>query len=535
MRIIHTADWHVGVRLESYERTFEHKKFFEFLYNFLQMQEQEGRPIDAILVSGDLYNSCVPSQELQKMLNTFWHDLICDFPQLSIYVIAGNHDNGQLLDNVDIVCMSERMHCLGSVPLKEKISTKINASNDLLASNNLQERAQAASASLTIPNNAQALSSKADVTPIIPKKMLQVDLDQMIYPLKERDGSLKGYLAMVPFIREGGLGRGVLFSDDSVHTASECVAELCRQLAHRIEELKVSNPSLKDNSLGQTLVSPEARKDQKLVSISMVHLAVSGKNSLADATYDENVIAAGGVAGVNGESIDYFDYTALGHIHLKYSTGTAGGGNRLHYSGSPLPINFSESEYRHAFKVLEIGPKGEITYEDVLVPRAVDLIKIPSGPQSKVGCTPHEALDLIKKLPNEPLALEARPLVSVYLRSDALGARGSRSRSDIASEIRQAMPENCRLCSVRTVEAPRTKQQQEEEEVLQDLSSMQPIDVFSMYARKKLGTSEVPADLLKLFNSIVKKVKNELDNGSDSNLEAASATNTLTHTDSTNI
>ena len=365
--------------------------------------------------------------------------------------------------------------------------------------------------------------------------MLQVDLDQMIYPLKERDGSLKGYLAMVPFIREGGLGRGVLFSDDSVHTASECVAELCRQLAHRIEELKVSNPSLKDNSLGQTLVSPEARKDQKLVSISMAHLAVSGKNSLVDATYDENVIAAGGVAGVNGESIDYFDYTALGHIHLKYSTGTAGGGNRLHYSGSPLPINFSESEYRHAFKVLEIGPKGEITYEDVLVPRAVDLIKIPSGPQSKVGCTPHEALDLIKKLPNEPLALEARPLVSVYLRSDALGTRGSRSRSDIASEIRQAMPENCRLCSVRTVEAPRTKQQQEEEEVLQDLSSMQPIDVFSMYARKKLGTSEVPADLLKLFNSIVKKVKNELDNGSDSNLEAASATNTLTHTDSTNI
>ena len=64
---------------------------------------------------------------------------------------------------------------------------------------------------------------------------------------------------------------------------------------------------------------------------------------------------------------------------------------------------------------------------------------------------------------------------------------------------------------------------------------MQPIDVFSMYARKKLGTSEVPADLLKLFNSIVKKVKNELDNGGDSNLEAASATNTLTHTDSTNI
>ena len=97
------------------------------------------------------------------------------------------------------------------------------------------------------------------------------------------------------------------------------------------------------------------------------------------------------------------------------------------------------------------------------------------------------------------------------------------------------MPENCRLCSVRTVEAPRTKQQQEEEEVLRDLSSMQPIDVFSMYVRKKLGTSEVPADLLKLFNSIAKKVKNELDNGGDSNLEAKSSTNTLTHTDSTNI
>lgn len=475
MRIIHTADWHIGARLENFDREYEHVAFFNFLSSYMREQKAQGRPIDALLISGDLYNSFIPPQEASKTLFSFLRELLTEFIDLNIYITSGNHDNGALLDNLGVLCMCDRMHILGSVPLK--ICEK-------------QEAYQSSSVSKEVANTETEIDSKISSTELTPATRFCVDLDRMIKPLKNCTGEIAGFLAMVPFVREGAIVRGSLFDDDKMHSASECIAKLALDLAHRIDELK------------QEYKLPHA------ASLAMFHLALSGK--VHDDEHTQNLIATGGLVGQGSEGIDYFDYSALGHIHLRYSTGStnADGSHRLCYSGSPIPVTFNEATYNHGFNVLEIKKDGSIVKEVVKVPRSVQMIRIPpkvGNSAEELGCTPQEALDLVAKLPNDPLPLEQRPLVTIFLKGETFGDTGGRSRTDVTAEIRKVFPENCRLCSVRTVEAPR-KNKEFAQTVVRDLQSVTPQDVFAMYICKKLNTEEVPSELLQLFTDVVKKV-----------------------------
>ncbi|MFB2886523.1 metallophosphoesterase, partial [Aeromonas veronii] len=49
MKILHTADWHLGHQLHGHDRRFEHDAFLNWLSDTLKARE-----IDALLVAGDL-------------------------------------------------------------------------------------------------------------------------------------------------------------------------------------------------------------------------------------------------------------------------------------------------------------------------------------------------------------------------------------------------------------------------------------------------------------------------------------------------
>ena len=49
MRILHTADWHIGKRLYQHQRTEEHQQFLDWLLNTIIDQH-----IDVLLISGDV-------------------------------------------------------------------------------------------------------------------------------------------------------------------------------------------------------------------------------------------------------------------------------------------------------------------------------------------------------------------------------------------------------------------------------------------------------------------------------------------------
>ncbi|WP_461400570.1 metallophosphoesterase, partial [Flavitalea sp.] len=48
MKILHTADWHLGQLFHEYDRGWEHQQFLDWLIQTLKTEQ-----IDVLLISGD--------------------------------------------------------------------------------------------------------------------------------------------------------------------------------------------------------------------------------------------------------------------------------------------------------------------------------------------------------------------------------------------------------------------------------------------------------------------------------------------------
>ena len=93
MKIIHTADWHLGQTFFDYDRKTEHIRFLEWLAR--QIQELQ---VDVLLVAGDVFDSPNPSAESQRIYYHFLRDITTKNPDLQIIIIAGNHDSAARLE-----------------------------------------------------------------------------------------------------------------------------------------------------------------------------------------------------------------------------------------------------------------------------------------------------------------------------------------------------------------------------------------------------------------------------------------------------
>jgi len=101
MRILHTSDWHLGRTLETWSLAEHQAQFLTWLAGLCRERE-----IEAILVSGDIYDRAVPSVDAVRLLESALADLVSICP---IILISGNHDSavrlgfgGSLLESVGV-------------------------------------------------------------------------------------------------------------------------------------------------------------------------------------------------------------------------------------------------------------------------------------------------------------------------------------------------------------------------------------------------------------------------------------------------
>lgn len=87
MRILHTADWHIGQTLNSFGRETEHAALFEKLPVLVH-----DHGVDAVIVAGDIFDGVNPSAEAMKMLFDGLAELHKAKPSLQVVLVAGNHD-----------------------------------------------------------------------------------------------------------------------------------------------------------------------------------------------------------------------------------------------------------------------------------------------------------------------------------------------------------------------------------------------------------------------------------------------------------
>lgn len=111
MRLLHTSDWHLGHTLHDVSREHEHRRFFAWLLDVL-----EDRRVDALLVTGDVFDSANPPAEAQRMLYELIVEARRRLPQLQTVIIGGNHDSAARLDAPRSVLGALGVHVVGGLP-----------------------------------------------------------------------------------------------------------------------------------------------------------------------------------------------------------------------------------------------------------------------------------------------------------------------------------------------------------------------------------------------------------------------------------
>jgi len=92
MRLLHTADWHLGARLIERDRLAEHAAFVDWLIETLRTEK-----IDALLLSGDVFDAANPPQEAVALYFDFLKRL-ADLKTVKAIITGGNHDSASHLN-----------------------------------------------------------------------------------------------------------------------------------------------------------------------------------------------------------------------------------------------------------------------------------------------------------------------------------------------------------------------------------------------------------------------------------------------------
>ncbi len=124
MRIVHTADWHIGKIINDYSMLEDQKYYFD---QFI-LDLKEIKP-DALLISGDLYDRSIPASEAISLLNSILCRIVLDL-KIKTFIIAGNHDSKERLAFVGDLLEQSGLYMAGNITDKIK-SIPIQSNNQI--------------------------------------------------------------------------------------------------------------------------------------------------------------------------------------------------------------------------------------------------------------------------------------------------------------------------------------------------------------------------------------------------------------------
>ena len=306
MKLLHTADLHIGKRLHQVDLVEDHRMFFAWLVEFIR---KEG--VEAVLVSGDVFDLAHPSAEARQT----YYQLLAALCRMRVQVIltGGNHDSPGMLHAPQELLSMLDIRVVGSMP----------------------ER-----------------------------------WDEVVVPLGRHGavGTPSWVVAAVPFLRDSdwvGLAAG-----QSTEDRLALIREGVRSVYHGLgEQVAAAYPGIP--------------------AIAMGHLFAQG-SQMSDS---EREIQVGNLAGIEATAFGpHWDYVALGHIHRPQQVGS----DQVRYSGSPLPLSFSEYEDPKQVLVLEADAGGRVHAVSHAVPVFRRLLRIE-------GDLPQLQHDLARLPPPGPL------------------------------------------------------------------------------------------------------------------------------------
>ena len=113
MRILHTADWHLGIDLHKISLIQDQAAFMAQLKEIILNEE-----IDVIIIAGDVYDTTLASKEAIEVYNSCMK-MICLELQKQVIIIAGNHDSAVRLSTCKDLLAPMGLHVYGR--LEERV------------------------------------------------------------------------------------------------------------------------------------------------------------------------------------------------------------------------------------------------------------------------------------------------------------------------------------------------------------------------------------------------------------------------------
>ncbi len=286
MRLLHTADWHLGQHLCDKDREEEHRLFLEFLLQIIHTEK-----VDLLIVAGDIFDNANPPNSALRQYYNFLKDLTRSRCRHTI-IIGGNHDS---------------------------VST-LNAPRTLLQSFNIT-----------------VLGGAAE------------NLHDEIITVQDKSGMPLAIVCAVPFLRDRDIRAAI---------AGELHAE-------REKRIKAGIRAHYD---AVAALAQQARPAAAPV-IATGHLYAAGSR-IADSEKDIHI---GNLGQVSASAFpECFDYVALGHLHRPQRVG---GLEKIRYSGSPIPLSFSEIEDAKQIVLVEFKAEKLHQIKTIEVPTTRRLLR----------------------------------------------------------------------------------------------------------------------------------------------------------------
>lgn len=104
MKFLHTADWHIGRKLNGFSLLEEQEAAFSEVMAIAKKEQ-----VDAIVIAGDLYDRSIPSVEAVSLFNKMMVEMNLEsgYPVLAI---SGNHDSATRLETGSLWLKTQNFH-----------------------------------------------------------------------------------------------------------------------------------------------------------------------------------------------------------------------------------------------------------------------------------------------------------------------------------------------------------------------------------------------------------------------------------------
>ena len=120
MRILHTSDLHLGLRLKNYDL----KQDQQYILQQMSEKAKELKP-DVMVIAGDIYDKSIPSAEAVHLFDEFITRLTEVCPKMPILIISGNHDSPERIDCYRNILSRQNLYVVGLVPQKGEHLEKV--------------------------------------------------------------------------------------------------------------------------------------------------------------------------------------------------------------------------------------------------------------------------------------------------------------------------------------------------------------------------------------------------------------------------